>query len=110
MCPVAYDAFSTGISGRTFAKPMGSTPPGASSLTVRGKRLSTNGVRAPSARATVRGAGQGLAAGASELTQIAEVSVPAPIAGCEIGRKPHGVVVSVEQLVDEQRELLGQFH
>jgi hypothetical protein len=38
------------------------------------------------------------------------VSVPAPIADREIGREPHGVVVSVEQLVDEQRELLGQFH
>jgi hypothetical protein len=109
MWPVAYEAFRTGISGRTFAKPMGSTPPGASSLTVRGKRL-TNGARAPSARATVRSAGQGLAAGTSELTQVAEVSVPAPIADREIGREPHGVVVSVEQLVDEQRELLGQFH
>src|SRR5438045_2439261 len=27
MCPVAYDAFRTGISGRTFAMPIASTPP-----------------------------------------------------------------------------------
>jgi hypothetical protein len=70
----------------------------------------TTGAQAPGARSAVRRTPQCLAAGALQLAQVAQVSVPAPIVDYEICREPQGVVVSIEQLVDEQRELLRQFH
>src|SRR3954453_13942745 len=106
MRPVAYDAFSTGISGSTFAMPIASTPPCASSLQVRLELPLLQDARTASSRPAVPRARQRLAAGAAQFAQVADVGVPAPVVEDEIYREPQRVVVSIEQLVDEQRELL----
>src|SRR3954452_12044878 len=111
MCPVAYDAFSTGISGRTFAMPIASTPPCASSLQVRLELPLLEDARTSRRRTTtVPCGGQRLAAGTAQLAQVAEMGVPAPVVEHEICREPQRVVVRVEQLVGEERELLRELH
>src|SRR5689334_22742369 len=118
MRPVAYDAFSAGISGRTFAKPIASTPPFTSSRQVRTELQWVVRARPrprpvhgrEGLRRRVRGrGGKRLATEPLELAQIAQVGLPAP-AKVQVGRQPHRVLVGVEQLVDQQRELLGQLH
>src|SRR4051794_24132261 len=109
MRPVAYDAFSTGISGRTFAMPIGRAPPNTSPSKVRAELPLTHEARTPRIQPAIPSASQRLAADTPQFEQVADVRVPAPIE-LEIGGQPHGVVVSVQQLVDQQRELFGQFH
>src|SRR5215216_7668026 len=101
MRPVAYDAFSAGISGRTFAIPMASTPPRAPPRKARPG--SQGDVRA---RLVGDGGGQRLAAKPLQIAQVAELHLPVPI-GREVGREPRGVVESAEQLLDEEGQLLG---
>src|SRR6478752_2037504 len=98
-CPVAYDAFSTGISGKTLAMPIASTPPFAPSLEARAEPG-----RAPLTATGLR-RGERFASQATELAHVAEVRFPPPI-GHEFLREPNGVVVSVDQLVDQEREIL----
>src|SRR2546423_13010167 len=99
MRPVAYDAFSTGISGRTFAMPIAGTPPRAPSRDVRPESPCIGGAPASSGASAAppisRGRGQCLAAEEPQFAQVAQVRLPAPIER-QAGREPHGVVVSFE--------------
>src|SRR3954470_20113100 len=92
MRPVACDAFSTGISGRTFAMPIASTPPCAPSRSVRPELRLMRGARTLSVQSTVRGGGECLAAETPKFAQVAQVRLPAPIEH-QVGRQPHSVVV-----------------
>src|SRR4051794_2090894 len=101
MCPVAYDALSTGISGRTFARPIASAPPRDG---VR-SQLQTRSCDPAVRRRDDSGAPQ-----ARELAQVVEVRVPAPITQRRLRSQPQRVVVSFDQLVDELGQLLRLVH
>src|SRR3954451_19965930 len=104
MCPVACDAFRTGISGRTLAIPIAGTPPVAPSREARAESISAR------LRALIgRGRGKRFAPQAPELAQVADVRLPAPI-GHRLLREPNRVVVSIDQLVDKRHQVLGQLH
>src|SRR4051794_5156584 len=96
MRPVAYDALRTGISGRTFAMPIVSTPPVASSCE---GRLDRSWAAGPARRvAREHAGGKRFAAEALQVAQVANMCFPARIKQQVLGQ-PQGVLVSVEQLV-----------
>src|ERR671924_2244248 len=97
MRPVAYDALSAGISGRTFVMPIASTPPRASSRDVRPKpprgarpvrppaearpgRCAACRRRGAGARLVRGDGGQCLPAQSLQITQVAHLYLPVPIA------------------------------
>src|SRR5215207_8296629 len=99
MRPVAYDAFSTGISGRTFVMPIASTPPRAPSSNARSESPRSARPVRPTARAQrggdaaswesvgagLVGGGQRLAAQPLYIAQIGQLHLPVPV-DAQLGR------------------------
>src|SRR4051794_18246239 len=104
MCPVAYDARSTGISGGTFAKPIPRTPPCASSSWLGRWPRPPRGPPALG-RADERGAAE-----PGQVVQVAEVLLPVPVAERELAGQAHRVVVGREELLDDRGQLLRLLH
>src|SRR4051794_32451884 len=107
MRPVAYDALSTGISGRTFVMPIVDTPPVASSGESRLDRA--HGAGSPWRVAGQHPGRERFAAEALKVAQVAKMCFPARIKRQLFG-EPQGVLVSVEQLVDDDHKLFRQRH